>query len=83
MNNYVPGGKRILVGPMDHPLPMTANLVTALYRSVNTLTLPDMAWPSHIRWNGRIFAIYHETQTVGEIPRSMMYREIEIWDAPT
>ena len=76
----------MIVDPSAKPIPMTAELVDEGYHPVVKLTLPAMDWPAHIRWRGRIFAIYHETVAfmAGSVPsekRHQLYREIPIYDA--
>jgi hypothetical protein len=75
----------VIVDPSAKPIPLTANLVDPDYKPVATLTLPQMAWPPHLRWRGRIFAIYHHTvafegRDIQELGRTQLYREIEVYD---
>lgn len=75
----------MIVDPTAKPLPLIAELVDVAYHDVTKLTLPEMAWPSCIRWRGRIFVIYHQTRvdpSPEEVTRKQLYREIEIWDVP-
>jgi hypothetical protein len=76
---------QMIVDPNRKPIPLVAELVDNNYKAVTKLTLPDMVWPSNIRWRGRIFALYAQTQVIPtpeEISRRQLYREIELWDAP-
>ncbi len=70
--------KKMIVDPTAKPLPMIAELVDNNYKAVTKLTLPEMKWPSNIRWRGRVFAFYVQTQ----VSRKQLYREMDLWDAP-
>lgn len=75
----------MIVDPSAKPIPLTANLVDVDYKPVATLTLPQMDWPGHLRYRGRIFAIYHQTVAYDGVPgrlvgRTQLYREVMIFD---
>lgn len=65
----------------------TATLIDEAYHVVKKVVVPkDIEWPPYIRFEGRIFAIYHHARqdTIDsrkEAARTYPYREVKIRDA--
>ena len=65
----------------------TASLMDENYHHVKDVVVPKgMDWPPYIRYEGRIFAIYHHTipatiEGLRAAERNYPYREILVWDA--
>ncbi len=58
----------------------TASLMDENYHHVKDVVVPKgIEWPPYIRYEGRIFAIYHLTIQGAE--RNYLYREVKVWEA--
>jgi hypothetical protein len=65
----------------------TATLFDETYRIVKEVVVPKgIEWPSAIRYEGRVFLIYHRTipatiDAVKLAEQNYPYREVQVWDA--